>query len=561
MLFVTNVSKSFGAQRVLEGVSFVVNRGERVALFGPNGAGKSTLLRCITGDETPDGGSVSVSPGARVGWLRQDSAWPAGVTAGEALAGAGGQFSAAREALVRAEGALAGGVAETEAAYAVASARFDALGGYGREARAAAVADALGLGAVPPGQLVASLSGGQQTRLGLACLLLDEPDILLLDEPTNHLDIDALRWLEGFVRDYSGAVLVVSHDREFLDRTVSSVLYLDPATHGLREYRGNYSDFVARRAHERAIHERTWTTQQEYVGRVEQDIARLKGGALAIERSTTPRDPGIRKFAKRKAKLAKAREHKLERFLESAEHVEKPALAWSVKLDFGRPVEMGREVFRLRGVRFAYPGGAQLFDIAALDIRAGDRTAIVGPNGAGKTTLLRLLAGELVPGAGEVWRSPAARVGVLAQDQETLDPGVTVLRTALRERPMSEADARTFLHQFLFAGDDVFRPVGLCSPGERARLQLARLVLRGCNVLLLDEPLNHLDVDGREHFEAAIEAFAGTVIAVAHDRRFLKHFARQLIDVRAGGVRRFEGGYDEEGPLAQRSIGSRLVNS
>ncbi len=564
MLFVTNIAKSFGAQSVLEGVSFVLNRGERIALIGPNGAGKSTLLRCITGDETADRGSVAVVPGTRVGWLRQDAGWPAGVTVAQALAGAGGGYGAARRELDAASATLAAGGDEAGSAYAEASARFDALGGYGREDRAVAIADALGLSGVPPEQPVASLSGGERTRLGLACLLLDEPDLLLLDEPTNHLDIEALGWLEAFVRDYPGAVLVVSHDREFLDRTVQSVLYLDPATRGLREYHGNYSAFVAQRAHERAIHERTWATQQEYVGRVQQDIARLKGGALEIERATTPREPGIRKFAKRKAKLAKARERKLERFLESDGHVEKPATAWSVKLDFGRPLEMGREVFRVRDLRFAYPGRPALIESMALDIRAGDRTAIVGPNGAGKTTLLRLLAGELQPSSGELWRSPAARAGILTQDQETVDPTSTVLHVALRERPMSEGEARTFLHQFLFAGDDVFRPVGFCSPGERARLQLARLVLRGCNVLLLDEPLNHLDVDGREHFERAIGAFAGTVIAVAHDRRFLRQFARQVIEVGGGLVSRFEGGYgayEERRASDQRTIGSRLVNS
>jgi ATP-binding cassette subfamily F protein 3 len=368
--------------------------------------------------------------------------------------------------------------------------------------------------------------------------LLSEPDLLLLDEPTNHLDIEALEWLEGFVHASTQAVLVVSHDRAFLDATVSRVLYLDPATRALRSYRGGYTDFAAARAHEREIHEDTWRRQQDYVEQVQRDIGRLKSSARSIEQSTTAREPGLRKFARRKAAVAKSREKKLERFVASDERVDKPRLHWPINLDFGPPPPGGRAVVRVEDVAFAYPGAEPLFEHVSFELRYGQHAALVGPNGAGKTTLLRLIEGQLAPTAGQVIVGAGVRMGVLAQEHETLDPALTVLETVLRERPMSEHDARSFLPFFLFSGDSVFRPVRACSLGERSRLQLAQLVLRGCNLLLLDEPINHLDVESRDHFETALASFDGTVIVVAHDRAFLRAFARHTFEVRDGRLAR-----------------------
>lgn len=531
MLQAQDLHKSFGVTSVLRGVSFVVHDGEHAGLIGPNGAGKSTLLRLLAGEERPDRGTVVLSPpGSAIGYLPQALAQLADRTLGEAVDAARAEWSAAETALQGAGEALAGGDDRaTMAAYDAALARFEALGGYAREHRAAAVLDGLGLGDVDRATPVGALSGGQKTRLGLATLLLREPDLLLLDEPTNHLDIEALEWLEGFIQAYPGAALIVSHDRDFLDRTVSRTLYLDPETRTLLSYAGGYSDFAAARAHERVLHREAWVRQQEYVGRVRQDIARLKGEALTIERGTTPRQPGVRKLAKKKARIAKSREKKLDRYLASEERVEKPRPQWGLKLDFGPPPAAGRAVLRLEDVSFAYPGGPPLFRHFNLDVWHGERVAVVGPNGAGKTTLLRLIDGRLRPTAGDVRLGANVRVGTLAQEQETLDPTRTVLETALAERPMAETEARSFLHFFLFGGDSVFRRVGACSMGERTRLQLALLVLRGCNLLVLDEPLNHLDIEGREHFEQALDAFEGTVIAVAHDRAFLRFFSERTV--------------------------------
>ena len=357
----------------------------------------------------------------------------------------------------------------------------------------------------------------------------------------------ALEWLETFVRGYGGAVLVVSHDREFLDHTVGRILYLDPLARTVKSYTGNYSDFADAREQERANQLETWKKQQDYIEQVETDIARLKGQALGVELSTTPAQPTIRRYAKKVAKKAKSRERKLERFLESDERVEKPKNSWGLKLDFGPPPAGGRAVLRVDDVTFDYGrrADAPLLADVSFEVAYGERVALVGPNGAGKTTLLRLITGQLEPQAGVVRLGANVRLGVMAQEQETLDPQATVLATVLNARAMSETEARNFLHFFLFGGDSVFRPVGACSLGERSRLQLALLVLRGCNLLVLDEPLNHLDIEGREHFEQALDAFEGTVIAVAHDRAFLRMFAERVVEVRGGRARLFAGDYED----------------
>ncbi len=542
MLQISRLSLSYGAQAVLDDVSLVLNAGEHAGLTGPNGCGKSTLLRCAAGLLRPDRGNIALAPRVRAGFLGQEQAWPAGMTVGRALAAAGeagdaqGRLEAAAAALGNGgEGALV----EYEAAL---TSLQDAASGAGP----AAIAERLGLANIPSHTPLANLSGGQKTRLALACLLASAPGVLLLDEPTNHLDIDALEWLEEFLRGFRGAVLVVSHDREFLDRVTTATFAIDGRTHTLRRFNGNYSASVETREAEAEQQLRQWKVQQEYVARVESDIARLKGEALNIERNTTPREPGVRRHARRKAAVAKSREHKLERFLESDEHVARPLHGWALKVDFGGAGASGREAVRIRDMNFAYGDGPAVLSGVSLDIQHGERLAVAGPNGTGKTTLLRLIDGRLSPTAGEVWRSPSLRIATLTQELETLDGGLTVLETLRRARRSTETAARNFLHLYLFAGDAPLRLVGLCSPGERARLQLALAVARGASMLVLDEPLNHLDIESREQFEAALTAFDGAIVAVSHDRRFLARFAERTALVADGTVRVIEGGLPDK---------------
>ncbi|MBV9790838.1 MAG: ABC-F family ATP-binding cassette domain-containing protein, partial [Chloroflexi bacterium] len=493
MLQVQNLHKSYGTAVVLAGAQLIVNDGEHVGLIGPNGTGKSTLLRCILRQEQPDKGTIILTPSDQtIGYLAQSFDDLGERTVGEVVADAQAEWLAAERDLQQAAEALgsAGDPDAAMAAYDQALTHFEALGGYEREHRAAAILEGLGLGAIDPQTRAMSLSGGQKTRLGLATLLLSEPKLLLLDEPTNHLDVQALEWLESFVQRYPHAVLIVSHDREFLDRTVTRILALDPDTRTIKSYTGNYSDYAAARDHEHEVHVETYKKQQEYIERVETDIARLKGQALGVELSTTPRQPVVRRYAKKVAKKAKSRERKLERYLDSDERVEKPKNHWSLKLDFGPPPAGGRAVLRIEELSFAYPGCDPLFQHVNLDVQYGERIALVGPNGAGKTTLLRLIENKLEPENGRIRIGANVRLGSMAQEHETLDLNQTVLAMVLHERPMSETEARNFLHFFLFSGDAVFRRVGACSLGERSRLMLALLVLRGCNLLLLDEPLN-----------------------------------------------------------------------
>jgi ATP-binding cassette subfamily F protein 3 len=559
MLQVKQLSKYFGAEIILDTISFVLNDDECVGLIGPNGSGKTTLLRCIAGLEAPDQGEIVRSPaGATVGYLPQVLADIDDKTVAEAVAEAQGDWLIAEQDYQAAANRLAGAVGSDHAmeAFDVALTRFEALGGYERERRTEAILDGLGLSSERLDQAVESLSGGQKTRLSLAMLLLQEPDVLLLDEPTNHLDLDALSWLEEFVTGFRGSVLVVSHDREFLDRTVQRILYLDPHSRRLLSYPGNYRDFAEARAHEADVQQATWVQQEKYVQQVAFDVARLKGEALAIEKGTTPRQPHVRRLARKKAGLAKSRERKLERFLESDEKVEKPRQEWSLKLDLGAPPPGGRAMLSVEDVEFGYPGQTPLFDHLSFDLRYRERLAIIGPNGSGKTTLVQLLTGERSPDAGSIEVGTGVRLGLLAQEQETLDLERTVLDTVLYERAMEQSEARAFLHYFLFSGDDVFKLIGKCSPGERARLQIALLMLRGCNLLLLDEPLNHLDIEGREHFQRSLEAFGGSVIAVIHDRAFLRQFGAPVLWIGNGQARIFAD-YDQYVTARGRNVPQR----
>jgi len=541
MLNVIGISKSFGIETVLEDVSFVINPGERAALVGPNGCGKSTLLKIIAGEMAADAGRIATPPTLRIGYLRQGMTPRPGQTVGQAVRAGLAGWDGARAEVDR----LAGEMAETAdldramAAYDRAVTRFEALGGYGVEHRTEELLAHLGLDGIDPATPVAQLSGGEQTRAGLAAVLIGGPDLLLLDEPTNHLDIEALEWLESWLAAFDGAALIVSHDRTFLDRTVTRVLEIDERTHRLTEYAGSYSDYAAQRAATIEKQWAAWKDQQAEIRRQKQDIHRTMMHAQSVELTTTPRQPGVRRYAKKVAKKAKSREKKLERYVASDERVEKPDQHWEMNLDFGADLPRGgTEVIRLKGLGHHFDNG-WLFREVTLTLYHGERIALLGPNGTGKSTLLKAVVGEINPAEGMVQIGAGMRIGYLPQKQDTLDPAATALSTVRDAAPLTETEVRNFLHNFLFAGDDVFVPVEKLSYGERSRLLLARLVARGANCLLLDEPLNHLDIPSRERFEAALAAFPGTVLATVHDRAFIDRFATGVWSLETGTVRRY----------------------
>jgi ATP-binding cassette subfamily F protein 3 len=527
MLKVSNVGKIYGDDTVLENVSFIINPGEKVGLIGPNGCGKSTLLRIVAGQETATEGSVQLTPlDLRCGYLEQGQSYAAGETMGNWLQVGVAQLEAAETRVAELSTSLAAARGAEQSRllqeYSQALARLESLA-VSQAGAPAAQAVLKELGLLP----VATLSGGQRTRLGLARLLLDNPQLVLLDEPTNHLDIEALEWLEEWLQQsYRGAALIVSHDRTFLDNIVTRILDLEPETHTLTEYAGNYTSYLE-----------TWEKRREKQwARWRDERAEIQ--ALRVELATTPGQPTIRRYAKKVARKAKSRERKLERYLAGDERAAKPASSWRMKLEFVDTPVSGQDVLLLEDLAVGY-ADVPLFSHVNAMLGAGERVALVGPNGTGKTTLLRVIMGQLPPLAGRARLGSNVRVGYYAQEQEALDPDSTPFESLRAVAALSETEARSFLHYFLFSGDAVFVPIGALSYGERARLVLARLVATGCNLLLLDEPINHLDIPSREQFERAMMAFQGTVLAVVHDRYFIRRFATRIWAIADGTLRSY----------------------
>lgn len=533
MLTGHHLSKSYNLDAILADVSLSISAGERVGLIGPNGCGKTTLLRILAGLDAPDQGVVTHDvPNLRIGYLPQGLEPDPALSVGELLQRAGGGGAAEADLA-----ALASALAHDPMNLALQSAYDEALRkvSEGAEARPEVILGALGLAHIPRDQPARFLSGGQKTLLALALVLLGEPNLLLLDEPTNHLDIEMLEWLEGWLNNFRGAALIVSHDRTFLDHTVTRILDLDGETRTLRAYEGNYSAYLEQYLAERERLMDAYRDQVYEIRRMEADINRTKQQSLYVEMTTTPRQPGVRRIAKKVARKAKSREKKLERYLESDERVEKPRQGWQMKLAFQAPEHLGQDVLVMEDLAVGYAGYPPLLSEINLHVCSGQRIVLTGANGKGKTTLLRTLAGQIDPLAGSYRLGSSIRLGYMAQEQETLNPERTALETIQALAPFNETEARSFLHFYLFTGDDPLRPVRSLSYGERARLSLAALVAQGSNFLLLDEPINHLDIPSRTRFEQALANFEGTILAVVHDRYFIERFANRVWLVEGGG--------------------------
>lgn len=530
MLQAAHVSKSYGVQTVLDDVSFVLNRGERAGLVGKNGAGKTTLLRILAGLEAPDAGFARADPHSALGYLPQGQPLDAGLTLQSLVREGVRAWSDAQSSM----DVLAGRLAESPEnrdllnAYSAAVERFESLGGYDVETRIGEVLRGLGLDAIPAALPVSQLSGGQRTRAGLARLLIADPDILLLDEPTNHLDVAALEWLEAFVRHYRGAALIVSHDRVLLDHTVSQIFELDDETHRLTIYPGNYSAYQA--AKEREL-EQQWSAyqdQQDELARLTAASRHLRGIARFRKGGKADTNDKFAKayFANRSpATVARAKhiERRIER-LQTDEKIDKPRAGYALKLDFGEMPRSGQLVLALEQVGIHF-GEQWLFRRISAVLRHGERIALIGANGSGKSTLLRLIVGAQAPTEGEIRLGANVRLGYMPQEQETLDPAKTPLALIRSLVAVDETGARHLLHYFMFQGDEVLTPIGKLSYGERARLILAKLVAEKANVLILDEPINHLDIPSRERFQAALDSYPGTILVAAHDRAFIDRLA------------------------------------
>ncbi len=538
MLSIHNLHKSYGIQPILENINFNINVGERIGLIGPNGSGKTTLMRILAGIEIPDSGNVSSThPNLRIGYLAQGMTFDDRQTLQSALS-----LNTVSQADIETEIAFLASALSTDPNNLNLQHQYDRAIthlSYFHFPLANILAP-LGLNDIPLDTLISHLSGGQKTRLMLARVLLEDPHLLLLDEPTNHLDIEMLEWLEDWLNHFQGAALVVSHDRAFLDNIVTSILELDPKTQFIRAYAGDYSDYLEYKQKE---YDKQYGEYRDQID----ELRKLHNAARHLRRISQFKKGGKGdtndKFAKgffgdrttHTARRALRIEKRIEQTLEE-DRKEKPIQNWQMKLDFGAPTHQSKDVMITDKLSIGYETDRPLLTDLNLNIRAGQRIALTGSNGTGKTTLIRTIAGKLEPLAGTLKLGATVKVGYMTQEQELLDPNLSALQTIQSVTSFNETEARNFLHYFLFEDDDPLRPTRELSYGERARLQLGSLVAQGCTFLLLDEPINHLDIPSRARFEEALANFKGTILAVVHDRYFIEKFASDVWTVRDGKI-------------------------
>jgi ATPase subunit of ABC transporter with duplicated ATPase domains len=515
MITFSNVSKQYGRQVLFVEASFQLNPGEKAGLVGPNGAGKTTLFRMIVGEESPDEGEVSVPKRTTLGYFRQDIGEISGRSVlDEAIAGSG-RLGELHHELKELEHALADpdradDMEKILERFGQVQDEYQAGGGYDLETSARDVLRGLGFEEDRIDDDAGALSGGWKMRIGMARVLLGRPDVLLLDEPTNHLDIESILWLEQFIKDYPGAVLMTCHDKDFMNRVVSRIIEIDGGE--FTTYTGNYDYYVRERAIAEANREAAYARQQAMLAKERRFIERFQTHAA-------------------KAAQVQSRVKKLEKI----EIVELPRRRKVVEFDFRQPPRSGDDVVHLNGLTKAY-GPRVLYEGFDLTIRRTERWCVMGRNGAGKTTLLRMVAGALEPDAGSVRYGAALKVGYFSQQAlDLLDASLTVLEQLQKDFPTdSQAALRNLLGAFQFSGTDVDKPIRVLSGGEKSRLVLARMLFDPPNFLILDEPTNHLDLETKEMLIAALRNFEGTMLFVSHDRTFLRGLSNRVLELRPG---------------------------
>ena len=538
MLTAHHIHKTYGIQPILQDVSFSISDNERIGLIGPNGCGKTTLMRILAGIVQPDSGTVtSMRPHLRIGYLAQGLDFDPEQTLQTTLS-----LNPVSQAELESEIASLASALSSNPNDSALHAKYDStlqrLSAF--EVRPESILGPLGLADLSLDTPMSQLSGGQKTRLMLARILLQEPHVLLLDEPTNHLDIEMLEWLEEWLNRFQGAALIVSHDRAFLDNTVTSILELDPKTQTVKPYAGNYSDYLD-------FKQKDYKKQyDEYQDQIV-ELRKLHNAARHLRRISQFKKGGKGdtndKFAKgffgdrttHTARRALRIEKRIEKTLEE-DRKEKPIQNWQMKLDFGTSTHQSKDVLITENLSIGYTLDHPVLEGLNLHVRAGQRVAFTGPNGSGKTTLIRTIAWKLPPLAGSLRLGMTVRLGYMSQEQELLSANLNALQSVQKVASFNETEARNFLHYFLFKGDQALCSTSELSFGERARLQLGLLVAQGCTFLLLDEPINHLDIPSRARFEEALGNFKGTILAVVHDRYFIERFASEVWHVKDGKI-------------------------
>ena len=518
---VDGLKKSFGVHDIFQNVSFTVRQGEKVGLVGVNGSGKTTLLRCLLDPDFADGGSVKFAGDLRLGYVeqgfddfREETVWQFMQHACPDILNLREKMRQLEEASGRAQGEELQGILDQ---YARTESRYAHLDGYHYENNIKRVLIGLGYPEETWQWRADKLPGGQKTRLQLAAALVNSPDLLILDEPTNHLDIVMSEWLENYLREFRGGVLVISHDRAFLDNVVEEILEMEGGT--LHRFKGNYSRYLEQKEIQVLTQTRAYEAQQEYIARQEAYIRRFKAGI--------------------KSKMARGRQSQLDRL----ERIDAPVQEEEFQLRLPHAAECAEKVIILEHLDVGYPQHLLLQDVDLI-LRRGEKVAIIGPNGCGKSTLLKTILQELPPLKGEARIGNRVKIGYFSQSYERLDENQTIMENFLTEYGLTDEQTRRLLGSMMFHGEDVFKVIGTLSGGQKARLVLLKLVLDGANCLLLDEPTNHLDIAAKEAVEAALETFDGTVLLVSHDRYLVNEVAGRIWAVEDGHVTDYKGNYD-----------------